>query len=321
MGADLSGANLSGANLKDASLSSIVWTTASRADAKTVWPAGYATPVPAIVKDPTTLVSVGDHQLAVSCKGTGSPTVVFENGLWYGQDEWAAVKAALAPQLRVCTYDRAGSGESGLAGKSPRTSSDMVDDLHSLLGKMDIKPPYVLVGHSMLGGENVRLYASRYPADVAGLVLVDTPSLDELLNCRPYLPSVSRDESPDLTRFRAMCWVPQNGNIQVEGGIDYPTSIKQVLAAGKLGALPLVVLSRNPNNRDTGHPGFDYLQGLPEEVWLKEVQLHSAGQASLLNLSTKATQIVAKSNHEIPLRDPEAVASAVQAVLKQVSGK
>ena len=82
----------------------------------------------------------------------------------------------------------------------------------------------------------------------------------------------------------------------------------------------MVVLSRNPNSREEGDDVFDYRQGLPEDLWLKEVQLHLAGQAGLLNLSTKATQIVAKSGHQIPQRDPEAVVTAVQAILKQVGG-
>ncbi len=33
--------------------------------------------------------------------------------------------------------------------------------------------PYVLVGHS-LGGVEARLYAQRWPQDVAGMILVDT---------------------------------------------------------------------------------------------------------------------------------------------------
>jgi pimeloyl-ACP methyl ester carboxylesterase len=321
-GADLGGANLSGADLKNASLSSIVWTTASRSDAKTVWPTGYTPPVPAVPKDPTTLVSVGSYRLAVSCKGAGSPTVIFENGMGYTQGEWAAAKAALASQVRVCTYDRAGSGESDLATKSPRTSSDMVDDLHTLLAKMDLKPPYVLVGHAMLGGENVRLYAGRYPADVAGLVLVDTPNPDELLNCRPYLPPGVFGEPQAVVMFRQLCVAARSSNFSFEGGVDYATTIKQAQAVSTLGALPLVVLSRNPNSREEGDNVFDYRPGLPEDLWLKEVQAHSAGQADLLKLSTKATQIVAaKAGHQIPQKEPEAVVNAVQAILKQVSGK
>jgi pimeloyl-ACP methyl ester carboxylesterase len=53
-----------------------------------------------------------------------------------------------------------------------RTVQDSVDDLHALLAAADVSGPIVLAGHS-LGGLMVRLYASQYPDDVAGLVLVD----------------------------------------------------------------------------------------------------------------------------------------------------
>ena len=60
----------------------------------------------------------------------------------------------------------------------PTTTADAVSDLHALLGALTIAEPVVLVGHSY-GGVVSRLYASTYPADVAGMVLVDslTPEL------------------------------------------------------------------------------------------------------------------------------------------------
>ena len=54
-----------------------------------------------------------------------------------------------------------------------RTSADIVDDLHALTGAAELEPPFVLIGHSF-GGYNVRLFQSRYPDEVAGLVLMDT---------------------------------------------------------------------------------------------------------------------------------------------------
>ncbi|WP_242033492.1 alpha/beta hydrolase [Stenomitos frigidus] len=46
----------------------------------------------------------------------------------------------------------------------PRTSHQSVEELHTLLTKAGVKPPYLLVGHSS-GGANMRLYASQYSAD------------------------------------------------------------------------------------------------------------------------------------------------------------
>src|SRR5262249_8977359 len=84
---------------------------------------------------------------------------------------WSRVQPGVAKFARGCSYDRAGDGWSDL-GPHPRTLRQIVYELHTLLDKGGVKPPLVLVGHSY-GGWLVRLYASTYAADVAGMVLVD----------------------------------------------------------------------------------------------------------------------------------------------------
>ena len=86
---------------------------------------------------------------------------------------WSLISPEIAKFTRVCTYDRAGFGWSDLNLRTPRSSQQSVDELHLLLTKAGINPPYILVGHS-LGGVNMRLYASQCPEDVVGLVLVDS---------------------------------------------------------------------------------------------------------------------------------------------------
>ena len=54
----------------------------------------------------------------------------------------------------------------------PRDTRAQVDDLEALLSAAEVKPPYILVGHSM-GGYNMRVFASRHGSDVAGILLVD----------------------------------------------------------------------------------------------------------------------------------------------------
>jgi pimeloyl-ACP methyl ester carboxylesterase len=58
------------------------------------------------------------------------------------------------------------------SGPKPRDAKQIATELHTALQKAGIKPPYVLVGHS-LGGPYVRVFANMYPNEVAGLVLVD----------------------------------------------------------------------------------------------------------------------------------------------------
>ena len=69
----------------------------------------------------------------------------------------------------VCSYDRAGDGWSDL-GPYPRTLHQIVYELHTLLERANVPPPYVLVGHSY-GGWLVQQYASDYRTQVAGVVL------------------------------------------------------------------------------------------------------------------------------------------------------
>ncbi|HEY2347344.1 MAG TPA: alpha/beta hydrolase [Xanthomonadaceae bacterium] len=112
------------------------------------------------------------RRLNLYCLGKGAPTVIFESGLADDASAWARVQPAIAAHTRACSYDRAGLGYSD-PERRPADSANIVDDLHRLLNAASIKPPYILVGHS-LGGMHVRLYADTYLDEVAGMVLVDS---------------------------------------------------------------------------------------------------------------------------------------------------
>ena len=121
---------------------------------------------------PGEMVSVGNHKLHIRCMGEGSPTVILESGAPATSIEWSAwVQPEVAKATRVCAYDRAGLGWSE-AGPTPRDAEQITSELHALLENAGIEGPYVLVGHSV-GGHHVRVYAERYPDEVAGMVLVD----------------------------------------------------------------------------------------------------------------------------------------------------
>jgi pimeloyl-ACP methyl ester carboxylesterase len=126
---------------------------------------------------------VGGHSLAMSCWGTGSPTVVYLHGFiddpaGGGATNAGKIPSLLAPKVRVCTYDRANVGSSGKsAGR--QTGADSIRDLHALLSAADVPPPYVLLGASF-GGLLASLYAASHPADVRGMVLLDASLPDDL---------------------------------------------------------------------------------------------------------------------------------------------
>jgi len=120
---------------------------------------------------PGRLVDLGSHRLHVFESGRGTATIVLEAGLMSTVLSWNDLQRELARSYRVVSYDRAGLGWSDL-GPMPRTADRIVDELHAMLERAAIPPPYVLVGHSF-GGLTMPLFAARFPEEIAGMVLVD----------------------------------------------------------------------------------------------------------------------------------------------------
>lgn len=121
-------------------------------------------------------VEVDGRNLNLLVGGTGSPAVVFEGGFGVGIASWFTVQKEVARFAQTVSYDRAGLGQSEL-GPKPRSAKQIASELHTALQKAGIKPPYVLVGHS-LGGMFVRVFADLYPKEVTGMVLID-PSQED----------------------------------------------------------------------------------------------------------------------------------------------
>ena len=121
---------------------------------------------------PGEMVDVGGHRLHIYCEGEGGPTVVLEAALGNSSAHWVRVQREVSKVTRVCAYDRAGMGWSE-RGPEPRDAERVSGELHALLEGAGVEGPYVVVGHSY-GGLYARMYAARYPAEVAGVVLVDS---------------------------------------------------------------------------------------------------------------------------------------------------
>jgi len=94
------------------------------------------------------------HRLHVWCTGVGTPTVILVGGLGSYSIEWALVQPGVAENSRVCSYDRAGYAWSE-KGPEPRGFGVSVAELHQVLQRANVRPPYVLVGHSW-GGRIIR---------------------------------------------------------------------------------------------------------------------------------------------------------------------
>jgi len=283
--------------------------------------------------------------LNMDCTGSGSPTVILESGLGVPAMGWFQVQPEVAKFTRVCSYDRAGYGWS-TPGPVPRTSDEIVKELHALLQKSSEKPPYVFVAHSF-GGYNVRVYTQRYPEEVAGLVLVDCSHEDQLSHMGPHLQKFMADENAKLksaAKFAPL--LIDSGFLRWTSGLDEPTSIPlekrrefrylelqikfvdatasemiffgdsaaQVRQAGTLGSRPLIVLTA----------GKISTEGLPADLDKKEMaDFHDLWindlQAKETHLSTKGKQIVVpNSDHMIPFEQPHAIIDAARDVVAAV---
>src|SRR5215211_8029506 len=218
---------------------------------------------------PGKLVDVGTHSLHINCVGRGSPTVILEAANLGMSAHWVRVQQLLAQTTRVCAYDRAGLGWSE-SGTEPRDAKQISSELHTLLKGADTEAPYVLVGHSY-GGLYARMYAARYPNQVAGVVLVDSShpeqftrspqgramyeqtrrmgaflpwltrlGVSRLTNSYPAHPDLPAQQRAQIEAFNSST---QQVVTTVEEFSATPDTNAQVRSMGNLGDKPLAVVS------------------------------------------------------------------------------
>jgi pimeloyl-ACP methyl ester carboxylesterase len=99
------------------------------------------------------------------------PVVVLQSGLGDGRATWHKVWPQLAARHRVFALDRPGHGDSP-STTAPRDPCQVARELRAALRDAKLAPPYLLVGHS-LGGLYQVAFARLYPAETAGLLLLD----------------------------------------------------------------------------------------------------------------------------------------------------
>jgi pimeloyl-ACP methyl ester carboxylesterase len=278
------------------------------------------------------MVDVGGSSMHLHCTGEEgrTPTVVMDSGAGGIGMDWGPVQPGVAKFARVCTYDRAGLGWSD-PGPQPRTSQRFAEELHALLNNAGVEGPYVLVGHS-LGGNNVQLYASRYPDEVAGMVLVDPQFYNMPSYIDPELQNAYEElviPSPGLS-----LWAKSLATIGVTrfpytlgGETDERTAIRthakdtyetmdeysslgesaeeRRAATVSLGDKPLMVLSA----------GSREFPGLSQEQSDRFNEAWTRSQADLTRASQNSKQIIAKgSGHNVQVDDPDLVIDTIRQV-------
>jgi len=288
---------------------------------------------------PQTLAPVTRRRrLNLHILGEGSPTVVLAAGYLGLTIDWALVQPYAARQARTVSFDNAGLGFSDPA-RGPRTSTAIVEDLHAALASAGIASPNVLVGHSA-GGLRMRLFAARYPDEVAGLVMVDTVLADwEQRLYGGLCPGLARDrdayrrllrmsqtgaltpESPEYVEhirlprpelspavnsaFHDMWTRPSYLRAAVSESLHLRASTLEELNADRrsLGDIPLVVLSAG---QIASNPMIENAR--QADGWY-------AMHDEIAALSTRGVRRTVDCGHNIPIERPRDVVTAIKEVL------
>jgi len=235
--------------------------------------------------------------LYIECRGSGSPTVVFEVGQDEPRSDAAYLQSRLARQYMTCTYDRANTGESSKV-PTPRTAGEIVNDLHELLETADVPGPYVLTGSSA-GGSFVQLYGRRYPDEVVGVVAMNAvppahPWLDRVL------PRFNKEErEAELAFYRG----------ENPEQIDWLTSSKELKKAPAPPPVPFEMIISTEVQCEGDPPcikSYDVYEEIEREVAQEEWPEGSYRQVD--------------AGHVIFLERPEVAVNAVKRVASKSPG-
>jgi pimeloyl-ACP methyl ester carboxylesterase len=312
--------------------------------------------VPPPFPPPGRLIDVGGWKLHLNCTGAknaSQPTVVLESGLGDFSVEWSLVQPGVAKFARVCSYDRAGDGWSEM-GPFPRTYRQIVYELHTLLERAGEKGPYVLVGHSY-GGWLVRAYQGTYPAEVAGLVLLEG-GMDDPAR---ILPNGRLVHASDLAKGSPIPEVKTSGPMTLA---DVPAGAMAAIRSGlaeasataneaprnqlpdsaqrmrtwALARVEHVVAAQNPaENEELAQlraarmkgdtplgnlPLVVIVRGVVEETGPGALEREAARRTSfevIVNTSRRGNLMVAeKSGHHVQLQQPDLVITTIRDVIK-----
>lgn len=262
-------------------------------------------------------VDIGGRSLNIFCSGSGSPAVILDTG---GDNPGLALEqtqAEVAKFTQACWYDRAGIGWSD-SGPYPRTSAAIAADLHELLKRAGVPPPYVVEGGS-IGGLNSRVFAGLFPKDTAGVVLDDSAHEDEplrapkfylahqapralwrpihalfwaasevgLLRVTSSSPSSDKSES-QMTRDELIAELrhqPKSFLNNADTGMVLNESYAEAKAIPSLGDIPLIALTAG-KAPDFGDAELNRQAEAYQKIWAYEIQ------PKLAKLSTHGRQIV-----------------------------
>jgi pimeloyl-ACP methyl ester carboxylesterase len=313
------------------SLALVGWGTATASTTGATVP-DHARHVAAKQTDAGRLVDIGGGRtLFMECRGKGAPTVVLVTGLGERAVNWSettkpsderdAVYPDVAKFGRVCAYDRPGTAASGPSGPEPTRSTPVPQpttprgdaaDLRALLQASGERGPFVLVGHS-LGGPIVELFASAYPKQVAGLVLVDALSEDLADGLTPE----------QLADFQALNSPATQGRPPGSEDVDFGVLRQQLRGAAPIRRLPTIVLTADqfqitPEAIASGQLPAFVTQDFADALWRSQLAAQDELAAKF-----PGAEHVTKTNatHYIQNDQPKLVVDSIREVVRRVRAR
>lgn len=279
--------------------------------------------------------NVGGHKLHYYKKGEDRPTVVFESAFDpSGHLQWYNLQQEISKFATTISYDRAGLLWSE-RGNNPKTGKMIAEELHALLENSGVSKPYILVGHS-LGGILLRSFISKYPQDVAGVILVDSkcPNEEEYMSEELYalvnqgLPSgflkfansvglvrlMFKGTFPDKEEYNYLNTLMPTLLYKSAYGVleeqdQMPLLYKEANKITSFGDIPLYVLNATDSDR------FDNMI-TDEKIKNELIDALAKMQKDLLKLSTDSEQIlVPNSSHYINEDQPKVIIEAIKSMI------
>lgn len=118
-------------------------------------------------------ITVNEKSMRAYVKGSGDTTIVMLSG-WGTEspvDDFMPLADKLSLDYKVVILEYFGYGESDIT-VDERSNQAIVQEIRTALDGLNIKPPYILMPHSMSGLYGL-CYANNYPFEISGIIGID----------------------------------------------------------------------------------------------------------------------------------------------------
>ncbi len=292
---------------------------------------------------------MSELNLYIRIDGVGKPPIVIEPAIGSLSFEWYYIQKELSKVTTVITYDRPGYGNSPKS-VTPRTSSIISNQLFNLVTKLNVEPPFVLLGH-LEGGLYVQDFAMRYQSCVAGIILIDSlfpnyfalesndfPAYNELSSYNVRMENLQKIVDLDQETF-ARRIIPILNEIYADFPDEYRNSVvsyqsemkffetiinemrvlkenvEQIQITGSFPEIPLFVVSHDPRTMES----LSIQNGIPEDEARRIEEFWLENQKNLSKLSPRGKFFIAEnSDRNIHYSNPLYLIEIAKRMIKEL---